>query len=1297
MKVLLLYVVSLVAFSGLIAQEKKIQLEWLDNQIIGENGSYTEVPLAKNFGYGFNESGCFQFSLSWKSKGFTYNKEDIDNVIYENINVDKLINLDKSKLPNKFEFSVKRTLARGISYESLTFTPVVKDGSTYKKVVSFNLTGNQTTVNSSNTSSKVLRSNDVSSSVLATGEWFKFKVDTTGVYKVTPQFLSSIGMNLNDVDANTIKIYGNGGAALPLPNDENEIFDVPENPIKIVGFEDGVFSGDDYILFYGRGTKGYVMENRSHVNPYDDDAYYYVTFGGNPSSKITSMSEPDEAPSQVFDTYDYYTFYEEDLNNLGRLGRIWHGDKFDGLVNSRQYELSFPELSVGTSVDVQVVFSAIYGQSPQLEINVDDQTGEKASTTLNFGSLDLDNKAYKNVSSVVPVQTGLTSISGDKLFVNLNYNRGADVSSEGYLDYISLSAECLLKGNGNQFGFSNSQTSLSGGSVGGFSISNASNIMSVWDVTNPYNISEKVNENEASEIELVFNRGSLKTYVAIDEGDLYEPTEVSDSRVNNQDLKGTVFQTSSSQFQDIDYLILTNKDFLVPAQKLANFRTQNDGFNVKVIDIESVYNEFSTGKQDIGAIRNFIKYIYDNGTLSADVGGTLAVDNRLKYVCIIGDGSYDYKDRIENNTNHVPLYHAIESSSLANSYATDDFYCFMDLEEGGNPDIDKMDISIGRMVVRNSAEANTMVDKVINYYDEVAYGDWRNSMLFLSDDVDQDSDARIQDKIIEISDKLESQVERVNVKRILTDSYVQQTTSGGERYDLARADFENAFDIGMSYINYFGHGGEDGITGEFVFSSESAQNLTNEERLPVFVTLTCELTRFDNPNRLTAGEFLYWNPIGGAVALISTTRNLFLFTGLDLNDSLSESLFDENNLAIPIGDAIRLAKNSLSGGNKRTVFCIGDPAIIMAVPKPEVELTEVNEAPLSQWEDSGDSLKALDRVTLKGKVVNGVGGADLSSYTGEVTITIFDKDVQRNTLVNDGIGESVSFTESGSLVYKGLASVSNGTFSSEFVLPKSVKLEEGEGKISFYVENGQSLDDQSGSESINIGGLNTDAVADVTPPVINLFLNDETFFSGQVVGASPNIFVKLADESGINTAGGVGHDIIAILDGDEANPIVLNEYYNTNLDDFTSGELTYKLNNLEQGEHTLSLRASDTYNNSSSEEITFLVNEFDDFSLSNVLNYPNPFVNYTEFWFSHTGISNDTLEVSVQVLTVTGKIVTTKFATLSGESTYRPAITWDGKDDFGNKIGKGVYVYKITAKSTLTNKTTSKFQKLVVL
>ena len=345
MKILALYIVAFFALPLLYAQEKTIQIDWINNQSINEDGLYSEVPLAESLDVQISDSGLFHFMMTWKSEGVDYSASTISDITYENIEAAKLVNINRNKIPKEVEFSVSEALARGVVYKNLTFTPIINRNGVYKKVASFVIRGDaNSTVVVSNRQSKSFSVNEVSSSVLASGKWYRFKVDTTGVYKVTPQFLSSIGMDLNGVNASTIKIYGNGGQALPLGNDDNEIFDVPENPIKIIGAEDGVFSGEDYILFYGRGTQGFVEENKSHINPYDDNAYYYVTSGGSLSKKITNMVEPTGVPVQVFNTYDYYNFYEQDLYNLGQLGRIWHGDKFDSFESQRDYQFELPEL-----------------------------------------------------------------------------------------------------------------------------------------------------------------------------------------------------------------------------------------------------------------------------------------------------------------------------------------------------------------------------------------------------------------------------------------------------------------------------------------------------------------------------------------------------------------------------------------------------------------------------------------------------------------------------------------------------------------------------------------------------------------------------------------------------------------------------------------------------------------------------------------------------------------------------------------------------------------------------------------
>jgi len=295
----------------------------------------------------------------------------------------------------------------------------------------------------------------------------------------------------------------------------------------------------------------------------------------------------------------------------------------------------------------------------------------------------------------------------------------------------------------------------------------------------------------------------------------------------------------------------------------------------------------------------------------------------------------------------------------------------------------------------------------------------------------------------------------------------------------------------------------------------------------------------------------------------------------------------------------------------------------------------------------------------------------------------------------------MDFTTLGEVIFKGQATIANGQFEFDFIVPRDIGIPVGNGKVSFYAQTDNPLSDQAGANfDIKIGGINENAPEDNIGPVINLFMNDENFVSGGITNESPGLLVKLQDDNGINTSSGIGHDISAILDGDETNPIVLNDYYQANIDDYTNGTVTYPFRDLEPGLHTLTVKAWDVYNNSSSAEIQFVVFDKDEeLVINNVLNYPNPFVSYTEFWFNHNSV--DPLDISVQIFTVSGKLVRTLNGQTTGGSkavsSLSKDIIWDGRDDFGDKIGKGVYIYKLKVKSNRLNKQVEKIQKLVIL
>ena len=613
-----------------------------------------------------------------------------------------------------------------------------------------------------------------------------------------------------------------------------------------------------------------------------------------------------------------------------------------------------------------------------------------------------------------------------------------------------------------------------------------------------------------------------------------------------------------------------------------------------------------------------------------------------------------------------------------------------------------MDIAVGRMIVSNQQEAIEMVDKIESYTAASAFDKWRNNVTLIGDDVDIPEDAILQKSVNQLADDIFRNRPDYNVRKILLDSYNQINTAGGPRYPEAVDDIKNAFEKGSLVINYFGHGNEDVLAQEIVITQNTVENLRNPNTLPLFVAVTCEFSRYDNPQRVSGGELTYLNPQGGAIALVATNRLIFISVGVTLNNTLDQYLFSFNNVEpISMAEALRLAKTDPAlafSDTRRVIAFIGDPALKLAFPSPRVVLSQVNGQATNI---NNPPLRALDKVTLSGEVQT-ISGNLIADYNGTISVTVFDKEVQRQTLANDGteVGgtvEKLDFAQQGEVLFRGQATVENGLFTVSFVMPRDTQIPLGTGRISFYAKRTNAKEDQNGfSQQIRIGGINRDAPEDNLGPEIELFMNDRNFVSGGITDSNPFILAFLEDMSGVNTASGIGHDIIGIIDGDETNPYILNDYYEADVDDFTKGKVYFPLRDIAPGLHTLTVKSWDTYNNSSTQEIQFVVAAGDGIELTRVLNYPNPFTTYTEFWFNHNR-PFEPLEVQVQVMTVTGKVVWTTNQIVTNIGFTSRDITWDGTDDFGQRLGKGVYVYKITVKSSLANEVVSKIEKLVIL
>ncbi len=1110
----------------------------------------------------------------------------------------------------------------------------------------------------------------VSNSVLSTGNWYKFSVDTTGVFKIDKNLLQQIGISTNGLNPKKIHIYGNGGNLLPVLNSDFRFNDLQENAIYIEGENDGSFDNSDYILFYAKGPHDWVVNPATNTakhrqNIFSDKAYYFITVSNDDGKRIQQKTPITANASTQITTFNDYTFFEKEERSILAAGTQWFFDTDFNIENNQNFKIPFPNAVPNEDINVRIrgVSTSVASSTMAVKVN------GKDIYSLNFFPVNPSSLTKANTSE----RNADIQNSSSLIDISITYDNGGNPSAKTYLDFIEVIGKKLLLADGKQFSFRSFVQANTTGVVA-FQIQNSSNVFQVWDVSN--SIEPKVITNQSTNNDFSFkdNAGNLKEYIVLHQEDFYIPKSIQNGKIENQNLHA---------LKDINYLVITSEELSSEAQRLADYHQANSNLTTKVVILDKIYNEFSSGSKDITGIRDFIKHLYNTNT---------TLEKKLKYVCFFGDSSYDYKDRISGNNNIVPVKLSENSFNLASSYVTDDFFVMLDANEGTMSSNHTIDVASSRIPVSTVSQAKDVVDKILSYYSKNAIGDWRNSITLLADDIDDVGEETLQQAIETIADEIKINKPIFNVNKIYADAYVQENSSGGERYPEVNKAITNAIEKGTLILDYFGHGGEDGFASEKILEKPQIQSFNNLNTLPLLITVTCDFSRFDNPNRVTAGELTLWNKQGGAANMITTTREVFITAGELFNQQLLRVLLEFNNEDLSIAESLMKTKNNSSTFQKFFIYNFGDPAMKLAIPEANVRITKINGKDISQ---PLDTIKALSKITIEGVVVDNTDTV-LNNFNGSLSTTVFDKPIDKTTLDNDGFGVKMVFDTQDSKLFRGKSTVENGAFKLDFIVPKDIKIAYGKGKLSFYAENG--VTDKAGYNfDVVVGGINENAPEDTVGPEIKLFMNDESFIDGGNTNSSPNLIAVLSDSSGINTSiTAVDHDIVGVLDGDTTNPIILNDFYQTELNDFTNGKVIYRLRDLEVGPHTLKIKAWDTYNNSSEATLNFVVVSDAILNLENVLNYPNPFVNYTEFWFNHNK-PNEPLEVQIQVFTVSGKLVKTINRNITTTGNLARSISWNGLDDFGNKIGKGVYIYKLKVKSTTSNLVSEKYEKLVIL
>ncbi len=1112
----------------------------------------------------------------------------------------------------------------------------------------------------------------VENSVLASGSWYKVCVEETGIYRLGYQDLEALGIDPSSVQKQNLGLFGNGCGMLPEANASFVYDDLHENALYVSGSSTGAFGQDDYILFYGRSPDSWDLEEhvadgegedpkwlfRHRVHLYANEACYFLTTDQGQGKRVGSQPEISEAVTHQVTSFRDYAAHQRDLSNLLGSGRIWFGEVFDA-TTSRQFTFDFPHLDMGSPATVEAYLAARAPVPSSFTVKAGGQQQQMNIMAINPAA---HNSEYiRTVNAFMD----FTPDSPESVAVNLTYNRPA-AGSRGWLNYLVVNADRQLRFTEGQLAFRQVEH-MGQDKVLEYILEDAGDDIQVWDVTDRFNISEQQMTKQGGSMRFVLPGDSIREFVAFDGTSFLTPA-----------LKGEIQNQNLHAMASRDMIIVSPIEMLPQAKRLAAFREENDGLTIGLVTTQQIYNEFSSGTTDISAIRNFMKMFYDRAETP---------DEMPRYLLLFGNGTYDNKDLLGYGGNLIPTYQSYASLAPRNSYMTDDYYGLLADHEGQDA-FGVVDAGIGRLPVRTPEEAEDLVNKIIRYDQRVPgmapgednleftgvvsnYADWRNRVFFVGDD--GDGNRHFNDAETLAANLAESHPQ-YNLKKIYLDAYKQLTMAGGARYPDVNRAINEAVNQGALMINYIGHGGPRGLAHQRILTFEDIASWNNKYNMPVFMTATCEFSSFDQPDpeELSAGVRIVLKPLGGTAALFTTTRLAWSGNNLTLNRNFMNVAFERNEEGDNrrMGDLIRIAKNNSSGASipmqLRNFVLLGDPSMKMAYPEYRVVT-----------ENMPDTIKAYQNVTVTGYVTDAAGNR-LHDYNGVLFPTIYDKKMTYRTLGNNPGSIPADFTMRNAILYKGKATILDGEFSFTFNVPRDIAYNFGEGKISYYMDDGNT-DGHGYYQDFVIGGTLDAFIPDTQGPLIELYMNDTTFVSGDHTGENPILLALLHDESGINMTGSIGHDIVAYLNDNNNEPIRLTNYYEADLDTYQSGRVVYPLYGLEDGHHSLSLRAWDTHNNPSMATIEFIVSSTGTIVLEDLMNYPNPFSYDTWFTFKHNQAFNE-MDVRIDIYDLQGRLVNTISRVVYSAGYRSDPIHWDGLSNDGRPLGNGIYLYRLTMK-----------------
>lgn len=1106
------------------------------------------------------------------------------------------------------------------------------------------------------------------------GKWAKIAVSKQGIYQITGVQLKTLGFSL-PIASTQLQLFNYNLAQLSEKVPATISTVLTENAIQVLDGGDNQIDEKDYVLFYAQGAISWKQDASKFVpthfkNTSNDSVFYFLTIGSN-GKRMSTMDKINTA-APIVDQYDERWLIEVDSISILNSGKLLLGPAMGqglGKQSKLSYLININGLVISSPLNVISRYAATTYQNPAIfNFSINENAIKTTAVAPVSGQL-YDESAKIAIDSFtysLNTNTNLTSPAS----VNISF-QADNAAASGWIDYIALSAKRKLGFWGtNSFGFRNASTAVKG-NILQYQIQNGDLSTEIWEVTNPASprkISTDIGSN--SVISFVQQGDTLQEFFAVKQQGYEIPSLL--GSMPNQNLAGINVP---------DYLIVSAPNYLTAAKKLQNYHATANGLKTELVNVNEIFNEFSGGQPTAIGIRNFVKYLLNK-----------AAANKVaapRYLLLFGIANFNSKKY--NSAFQIPVFESASSTGVLTSYPSDDFYGILEDDDDINNfmEIKKLSIATGRLPVRNSAEADTVVEKLINYQKNLNGGAWKNKITWVADD--GDSNLHLEDAEA-ISTHLQQKNPRWNQKKIYLDLYAATKNIAGNTYPLVNSEITQMVNEGTLILNYTGHGNFARLAEEAVISQTDVLQWNNASKLPLMITASCDFAPYDQPQLSPFGFDALMKNSKGVIGLVAASRLVFAYSNKQINDHFIQQLLVPDSLGrfLTIGEALQKAKMQAWSADEDRMNAfkfslLGDPALRLSLPKYDIGITSLNQKPFT----GKDTLLAGSKYTLKGVVNN--KAVLQSNFNGLLDFILYDAITNKKTLANAGTSKITTVAMQENILFKGKATVTKGNFTVDFLLPKEVSLQKNlKIQMTAYNELNDAMGVYDSLIAMDAGGV---VMNDNKGPDVKIFLNDSNFVEGGWAAARSNLILYLTDSAGIQTSGNaLGHDMVLVIDEDVKNTIVLNNYFLSDLDSYQKGNLIYALPLLAEGAHSIMIKVWDLLGNSTTKTLNFVVPATEILSFKNLYNYPNPFQNFTQFSFEHNKVGVS-LEINLSLYDSMGNLLFTK--PLSG--TYkanRVVANWDGAGIGSAQVQAGMYYYRLSINDgTLTRFLTSKLVK----